>query len=55
MVGAASGDVNPTTRGLVFTHEVQVRGLHVGALAAVAPSIYQSLLAEIEKLIDQGV
>ncbi|MEU0074836.1 zinc-binding dehydrogenase [Streptomyces sp. NPDC006332] len=53
--GAASGDATLTTHDLVFTHQVQVKGLHIGALAAAAPSIYQSLLVEIEALIAQGV
>jgi NADPH:quinone reductase-like Zn-dependent oxidoreductase len=53
--GAASGDATLTTHDLVFTHQVQVKGLHIGALAAAAPSIYQSLLVEIEALIAHGV
>ncbi|WP_242883421.1 NADPH:quinone oxidoreductase family protein [Actinomadura litoris] len=53
--GAASGDATLTTSDLVFTHHAQVKGLHIGALAAAAPSLYQSLLVEIEALIAQGV
>ncbi|WSQ14620.1 zinc-binding dehydrogenase [Streptomyces sp. NBC_01231] len=53
--GAASGDATLTTHDLVFTHQVQVKGLHIGALAAAAPSVYRSLLVEIEALIAQGV
>jgi NADPH:quinone reductase len=53
--GAASGDASLTTHDLVFTHQVQVKGLHIGALAASAPSLYRSLLDEIEALIAQGV
>ncbi|MFK0203413.1 NADPH:quinone oxidoreductase family protein [Streptomyces lavendulae] len=53
--GAASGDATLTTHDLVFTHQVQVKGLHIGALADAAPSLYQSLLAEIETLIAHGV
>jgi NADPH2:quinone reductase len=53
--GAASGDASLTTHDLVFTHQVQVKGLHIGALATAAPSIYRSLLTEIESLIAQGV
>jgi NADPH2:quinone reductase len=52
--GAASGDATLTTHDLVFTRQVQVKGLHIGALAAAAPSLYQSLLVEIEALIAQG-
>ena len=39
--GAASGDARLTTHDLVFTHQVQVKGLHIGALAVAAPSLYQ--------------
>jgi NADPH:quinone reductase len=53
--GAASGDATLTTHELVFAHQVQVKGLHIGALATAAPSIYGSLLTEIEALIAQGV
>jgi NADPH:quinone reductase-like Zn-dependent oxidoreductase len=53
--GAASGDASVTTHDLVFTHQVQVKGLHIGALAAAAPSLYRSLLDEIEALIARGV
>ncbi|SEG71424.1 NADPH:quinone reductase [Thermomonospora echinospora] len=53
--GAASGDAGLSTHDLVFTHRVQVKGLHIGALAAMAPSIYRWLLVEIEALIAQGV
>jgi NADPH:quinone reductase-like Zn-dependent oxidoreductase len=53
--GAASGDAALTTHDLVFTHQVQVKGLHIGALASAAPTLYQSLLVEIEALIAQGV
>ncbi|TRO57367.1 zinc-binding dehydrogenase [Streptomyces sp. IB201691-2A2] len=53
--GAASGDATVTTHDLVFTHQVQLKGLHIGALAAAAPSLYQSLLVEIDALIAHGV
>ncbi|NGO45269.1 NADPH:quinone oxidoreductase family protein [Streptomyces ureilyticus] len=53
--GAASGNATLTTHDLVFTHQVQVKGLHIGALAVAAPSLYQSLLVEIEALIAHGV
>ncbi|ROO87725.1 NADPH:quinone reductase-like Zn-dependent oxidoreductase [Actinocorallia herbida] len=53
--GAASGHATLTTHDLVFTHHIQIKGLHIGALAATAPSLYQSLLVEIEALIAQGV
>jgi NADPH:quinone reductase-like Zn-dependent oxidoreductase len=55
VLGAASGDATLSTHDLVFTHQVQLKGLHIGALAAAAPSLYQSLLVEIRALIAQGV
>ncbi|AKU17275.1 zinc-binding dehydrogenase [Luteipulveratus mongoliensis] len=53
--GAASGDAAVTTDDLVFRHQVQLKGLHIGALAATAPAIYRALLEELEQLITQGV
>lgn len=53
--GAASGDASLSTHDLVFTHHAQVKGLHIGALAAASPTVYQSLLVELEALIAQGV
>jgi NADPH:quinone reductase len=53
--GAASGDASLTTHDLVFTHQVQIQGLHIGVLATKAPALYQLLLAEIEALIAHGV
>ncbi|MEU2712921.1 zinc-binding dehydrogenase [Streptomyces sp. NPDC007205] len=53
--GAASGDASLTTHDLVFTHHAQIRGLHIGALAAAAPPLYRSLLTELETLIADGV
>ncbi|MFQ6143731.1 NADPH:quinone oxidoreductase family protein [Streptomyces seoulensis] len=53
--GAASGEATVTTHELIFTHQVQIKGLHIGALATAAPSLYRSLLAEIDTLIAHGV
>lgn len=53
--GAASGDATLSTHDLVFRHPVQVKGLHVGALAEKAPAIYQELLHELGVLMKQGV
>jgi NADPH:quinone reductase-like Zn-dependent oxidoreductase len=53
--GAASGDATLTTHDLVFTHQVQIKGLHIGALTVTAPSVYRSLLVEIEALIAHDV
>ncbi|MEW2519069.1 zinc-binding dehydrogenase [Actinacidiphila alni] len=53
--GAASGDATVTTHELVFTHRVQLKGLHIGALAAEIPSLYRSLLDELDVLTAAGV
>ncbi|WP_055702720.1 NADPH:quinone oxidoreductase family protein [Streptomyces silaceus] len=53
--GAASGDTELSTHDLIFTHQVQLKGLHIGALAHAAPDIYRSLLTELDALIAQGV
>ncbi|WP_418959985.1 NADPH:quinone oxidoreductase family protein [Streptomyces tritici] len=53
--GAASGDATVTTHDLVFTHRVQLKGLHIGALPAAAPALYRELLTELDALIAQGV
>ncbi|SHN04282.1 NADPH:quinone oxidoreductase family protein [Actinacidiphila paucisporea] len=53
--GAASGDAAVTTHDLVFTHRAQIKGLHIGALAAEAPSLYLPLIAEIGALVARGV
>jgi NADPH2:quinone reductase len=53
--GASSGDARLTTHDLVFTHPVQLKGLHIGTLATAAPSVYRSLLTEIGTLIAHGV
>ncbi len=53
--GAASGDAVLSTHDLIFDHQVQVKGLHIGALAVAAPSLYESLLGELDALIAQGV
>ncbi|WP_435742638.1 zinc-binding dehydrogenase [Microbacterium sp. PMB16] len=53
--GAASGDATVSTRDLVFTNQVQIKGLHIGALAVAAPAIYRSVIEELENLIEQGV
>lgn len=53
--GAASGDANLSTYDLIFEHQVQVKGLHIGAFAAAVPSGYKSVLDELETLIARGV
>lgn len=53
--GDASGSAALTTHDLVFSHPVQVKGLHIGALASTVPALYRSLVAELGTLIDDGV
>lgn len=53
--GASSGDAVLTTHDLVFTNPVQVKGLHIGALATAAPSLYRSLITELQELVAQGI
>lgn len=53
--GSASGDAGLSTHDLVFTRHAQIKGLHIGALAASEPEMYRSLLVEIEALIGEGV
>ncbi|ALG08432.1 zinc-binding dehydrogenase [Kibdelosporangium phytohabitans] len=53
--GAASGDATLSTHDLVFTHQVQVKGLHIGVMATAAPVLYRELLGELETLIADGV
>ncbi|WP_217631304.1 zinc-binding dehydrogenase [Rhodococcus triatomae] len=53
--GGASGETTVSTHDLAFSHQVQIKGLHIGALATDAPSIYQGLLLELEALVAAGV
>lgn len=53
--GAASGDASVSTHDLVFAHRIQLKGLHIGALAEHAPDLYAGLLAELAELIELGV
>lgn len=53
--GASSGDAHLTTHDLVFEHPVQVKGLHIGALATTAPRLYADVLAELDDLVARGV
>jgi NADPH:quinone reductase-like Zn-dependent oxidoreductase len=55
VLGAASGDASVDTHQLVFEHRVQVMGLHIGALAELAPDRYAAVLDELERLIALGV
>ncbi|MFC1405571.1 MULTISPECIES: zinc-binding dehydrogenase [Streptacidiphilus] len=53
--GAASGHAEISTRDLLFTHQAQVRGLHIFNWAAAVPAAFEELLVELDVLIDQGV
>ncbi|WP_129784185.1 zinc-binding dehydrogenase [Promicromonospora panici] len=53
--GDSSGSAALTTHDLVFTCQVQVKGLHIGALAVSAPALYRSLVSELRTLIEDGV
>lgn len=53
--GAASGDASVSTEELVFTHRVQIKGLHIGAFAEHLPEEFGELLDELANLIDLGV
>jgi NADPH2:quinone reductase len=53
--GASSGEAALTTHDLIFTHPVQVKGLHIGVLADSAPAVYRWLLKELLELVAQGV
>jgi NADPH:quinone reductase-like Zn-dependent oxidoreductase len=53
--GAASGHAELSTHDLIFSRYAQVKGLHIGNLAAAAPTVFQELLAELEVLIAEGV
>ncbi|MFZ3474958.1 zinc-binding dehydrogenase [Streptomyces sp. 4.24] len=53
--GAASGHATVSTHDLLFTHRVQIKGLHIFALAAAAPAVFADLLTELEALIADGV
>jgi NADPH:quinone reductase-like Zn-dependent oxidoreductase len=53
--GASSGDAVVSTHELVFTSPVQLKGLHIGALAAAVPAVYRSLITELQELVALGV
>jgi NADPH2:quinone reductase len=55
VLGAASGPAELSTRDLIFTYPVQIKGLHIGTVATAVPSLFRGLLTEIEALIAAGV
>lgn len=53
--GHAGGEATFTNRNLVFDHQVQVIGLHIGVLSTAAPRIFTDLMEELAGLIAAGV
>ncbi|MFD5148880.1 zinc-binding dehydrogenase [Streptomyces sp. NPDC058401] len=53
--GVVSGHADISTHDLVFTHRVQIKGLHIGSMATEAPQILAGLLTELRSLIAAGV
>jgi NADPH2:quinone reductase len=53
--GHAGGEATLTNRDLVFKHQVQVIGLHIGALSTAAPQMFTELMADLAALIAAGV
>lgn len=53
--GQAGGEATLTNRELVFKHQVQVIGLHIGTLSAAAPQMFTELMADLAALIAAGV
>ncbi|GAA4977896.1 zinc-binding dehydrogenase [Actinoplanes utahensis] len=53
--GRAGGTAAVTNHDLVFEHQVQVIGLHIGVLATAEPRMYAALLADLAGLIAAGV
>jgi NADPH:quinone reductase-like Zn-dependent oxidoreductase len=53
--GNSSGEAAVSTHGLTFDHPVQIKGLHIGTLAASASGMYADLLDELGRLVSAGV
>lgn len=53
--GTAAGNAAVTNHDLVFRHQVQVIGLHIGAVAQSAPEVFDGIRAELLNLIEAGV
>ena len=53
--GLAGGEASVSNWDLVFTHQVQVIGLHIGVLRQHAPHTYAALLDELSALRAAGV
>ena len=53
--GLAGGEAAITNADLVFRHQVQLIGLHIGVLAESAPHVFAWLTQELDALIAAGV
>jgi NADPH2:quinone reductase len=53
--GLADGEAAVTNGDLVFRHQVQLIGLHIGVLAQQAPELFGTLMAELAELRAAGV
>ncbi len=53
--GHAGGEAGLTNRQLVFEHQVQVAGLHIGVLQTAAPELFAELTRELAGLVAAGV
>ncbi|RKT70170.1 NADPH:quinone reductase-like Zn-dependent oxidoreductase [Saccharothrix variisporea] len=53
--GAAAGVASVSNWELVFKHQVQVMGLHIGSMAREAPEVYADVLRELDVLRREGV
>ncbi|GAB3411046.1 MDR/zinc-dependent alcohol dehydrogenase-like family protein [Flindersiella endophytica] len=53
--GGAAGDTPITNWDLVFKHQIQLAGLHIGVLSRTAPKLFAELMTELRDLIAAGV
>ncbi|GAB3825319.1 zinc-binding dehydrogenase [Dactylosporangium cerinum] len=53
--GLAGGEAPVTNADLVFRHQIQLIGLHIGVLAGAAPDVFAWLIGELHALIAAGV
>jgi NADPH2:quinone reductase len=53
--GLAGGEAPVTNADLVFRHQIQLIGLHIGVLAQSAPDVFAWLTGELDALIAAGV
>jgi NADPH2:quinone reductase len=53
--GAAGGEAAVSNSELVFKHQIQLAGLHIGVLSQAAPDVFAELMTELGELIAAGV